>query len=86
MANKTKLDRVSNFINFTGVAIEGFNWYAYRSNNKKLLYASMAISTTGAILDFYTALKSPRKFAKLFSTFTLATTLFTTVKRLKTMK
>lgn len=45
MAKKTKLHRVSNFINFTGVAIEGFNWYAYRSNNKKLLYASMAIST-----------------------------------------
>ncbi|WKU92043.1 hypothetical protein Q3408_09180 [Staphylococcus saprophyticus] len=38
------------------------------------------------MLDFYTALKSPRKFAKVFSTFTLASTLFSTVKRLKTVR
>lgn len=84
MAKKTKINRISNTLNFVGIAVEGFNWYAYQSRNKKLIYASIAITSVGAVLDFYTALKSPRKFAKVFSTFTLASTLFSTVKRLKT--
>lgn len=83
MAKKTKINRISNTVNFVGIAVEGFNWYAYQSKNKKLIYASMAITSVGAVLDFYTALKSPRKFAKIFSTFTLASTLITTAKRVK---
>ncbi|MBU0439092.1 hypothetical protein BU065_04280 [Staphylococcus succinus] len=86
MAKKSKLNRVSNTINFVGIAVEGFNWYAYQSKNKKLMYASMTISSVGAILDFYTALKSPRKFTKVFSTFTLASTLYTTAKRVKSLR
>ncbi|MGO3049709.1 hypothetical protein CD110_02495 [Staphylococcus casei] len=86
MAKKSKLNRVSNTINFVGIAVEGFNWYAYQSKNKKLMYASMTISSVGAILDFYTTLKSPRKFAKIFSTFTLASTLYTTAKRVKSLR
>lgn len=66
MAKKPRINRISNTINFVGIAVEGFNWYAYQSKNKKLLYASMAITGTGAILDLYTALKSPRKFVKVF--------------------
>jgi hypothetical protein len=46
----------------------------------------MAITSVGAVLDFYTALKSPRKFAKIFSTFTLASTLITTAKRVKSIR
>ncbi|OEK99920.1 hypothetical protein [Staphylococcus casei] len=86
MTKKSKLNRVSNTINFVGIAVEGFNWYAYQSKNKKLMYASMTISSVGAILDFYTTLKSPRKFAKIFSTFTLASTLYTTAKRVKSLR
>ncbi|PTI81974.1 hypothetical protein BU098_08290 [Staphylococcus xylosus] len=87
MAKKTKINRISNTVNFVGIiAVEGFNWYAYQSKNKKLIYASMAITSVGAVLDFYTALKSPRKFAKIFSTFTLASTLFTTAKRVKSLR
>ncbi|RIP34715.1 hypothetical protein BUZ14_05945 [Staphylococcus gallinarum] len=86
MAKKTKLNRISNTINFVGIAIEGLNWYAYQSKNKKLIYTSMAISSVGAVLDFYTSLKSPKKFAKLFSTFTLASTLFTTARRIKSLR
>ncbi|MGW7917800.1 hypothetical protein ACWEXK_05250 [Staphylococcus xylosus] len=86
MAKKTKINRISNTINFVGIAVEGFNWYAYQSKNKKLIYASMAITSVGAVLDFYTALKSPRKFAKIFSTFTLASTLITTAKRVKSIR
>ena len=67
MAKKTKINRISNTLNFVGIAVEGFNWYAYQSRNKKLIYASIAITSVGAVLDFYTALKSPRKFAKVFS-------------------
>lgn len=86
MSKKTKINRISNTVNFVGIAVEGFNWYAYQSKNKKLIYASMAITSVGAVLDFYTALKSPRKFAKIFSTFTLASTLFTTAKRVKSLR
>ncbi|MCG7337988.1 hypothetical protein MHZ36_01670 [Staphylococcus sp. ACRSN] len=86
MAKKTKLNRISNTVNFVGVAVEGFNWYAYQSKNKKLIYASMAISSVGAVLDFYTALKSPKKFTKIFSAFTLGSTLFTTAKRIKSLR
>ncbi|RQM84454.1 hypothetical protein CO206_13465 [Staphylococcus xylosus] len=86
MAKKTKINRISNTVNFVGIAVEGFNWYAYQSKNKKLIYASMAITSVGAVLDFYNALKSPRKFAKIFSTFTLASTLFTTAKRVKSLR
>ncbi|MGP5095642.1 hypothetical protein [Staphylococcus equorum] len=86
MAKKPRINRISNTINFVGIAVEGFNWYAYQSKNKKLLYASMAITGTGAILDLYTALKSPRKFVKVFSTFTSASTLFTTVKRVQSIR
>lgn len=86
MAKKTKINCISNTVNFVGIAVEGFNWYAYQSKNKKLIYASMAITSVGAVLDFYTALKSPRKFAKIFSTFTLASTLFTTAKRVKSLR
>ncbi|AID02971.1 hypothetical protein NGB23_06715 [Staphylococcus xylosus] len=86
MAKKTKINRISNTVNFVGIAVEGFNWYAYQSKNKKLIYASMAITSVGAVLDFYTALKSPRKFAKIFSTFTLASTLITTAKRVKSIR
>lgn len=86
MAKKSRINRISNTINFVGIAVEGFNWYAYQSKNKKLLYASMAITGTGAILDLYTALKSPRKFVKVFSTFTAASTLFTTVKRVQSIR
>ncbi|ANQ63309.1 hypothetical protein [Staphylococcus equorum] len=86
MAKKPRINRISNTINFVGIAVEGFNWYAYQSKNKKLLYASMAITGTGAILDLYTALKSPRKFVKVFSTFTVASTLFTTVKRVQSIR
>ncbi|WP_440857487.1 hypothetical protein [Staphylococcus shinii] len=86
MAKKTKINRISNTVNFVGIAVEGFNWYAYQSKNKKLIYASMAITSVGAVLDFYTALKSQRKFAKIFSTFTLASTLFTTAKRVKSLR
>lgn len=86
MAKKTKINRISNTVNFVGIAVEGFNWYAYQSKNKKLIYASMAITSVGAVLDFYTALKSTRKFAKIFSTFTLASTLFTTAKRVKSLR
>lgn len=86
MAKKTKINRISNTVNFVGIAVEGFNWYAYQSRNKKLIYASMAITSVGAVLDFYTALKSPRKFAKIFSTFTLASTLFTTAKRVNSLR
>ncbi|WP_039068506.1 hypothetical protein [Staphylococcus shinii] len=86
MAKKTKINRISNAVNFVGIAVEGFNWYAYQSRNKKLIYASMAITSVGAVLDFYTALKSPRKFAKIFSTFTLASTLFTTAKRVNSLR
>lgn len=86
MTIKNNLNRVSNIINFTGVAIDGFNWYAYHSKNKKLLYASLAISTVGATLDFYTAIKSPKKFAKVFSTFTFASTLLTSAKRIKSLR
>lgn len=64
MAKKTKINRISNAINFASIAIEGFNWYAYQSKNKKLIYASIAVTSVSAVLDFYTALKSPRKFAK----------------------
>ncbi|WP_233433260.1 MULTISPECIES: hypothetical protein [Staphylococcus] len=46
----------------------------------------MAITSVGAVLDFYTALKSPKKFAKIFSTFTLASTLFSTAKRIKSLR
>ncbi|RIM71475.1 hypothetical protein [Staphylococcus xylosus] len=86
MAKKTKINRISNTVNFVGIAVESFNWYAYQSKNKKLIYASMAITSVGAVLDFYTALKSPRKFAKIFSTFTLASTLITTAKRVKSIR
>jgi 3-methyladenine DNA glycosylase Tag len=86
MAIKNNINRISNAVNFAGVAIDGFNWYAYHSRNKKLLYASMAISTLGATLDFYTALKSPKKFAKVFSTFTFASTILTTAKRIKSLR
>ena len=86
MAKKTKINRISNTINFICIAVEGFNWYAYQSKNKKLLYTSMAITSVGAVLDFYTALKSPKKFAKIFSTFTLASTLFSTAKRIKSLR
>ena len=86
MAKKTKINRISNTVNFVGIAVEGFNWYAYQSKNKKLIYASMAITSVGAVLDFYTALKSQRKFAKIFSTFTLASTLITTAKRVKSIR
>ncbi|SCU21327.1 Uncharacterised protein [Staphylococcus xylosus] len=86
MAKKTKINRISNTVNFVGIVVEGFNWYAYQSKNKKLIYASMAITSVGAVLDFYTALKSPRKFAKIFSTFTLASTLITTAKRVKSIR
>lgn len=86
MTKKTKINRISNTVNFVGIAVEGFNWYVYQSKNKKLIYASMAITSVGAVLDFYTALKSPRKFAKIFSTFTLASTLFTTAKRVKSLR
>ncbi|MCQ3817053.1 hypothetical protein [Staphylococcus xylosus] len=86
MAKKTKINRISNTVNFVGIAVEGFNWYAYQSKSKKLIYASMAITSVGAVLDFYTALKSPRKFAKIFSTFTLASTLITTAKRVKSIR
>ncbi|MFF0675587.1 hypothetical protein ACFYSI_06690 [Staphylococcus xylosus] len=86
MAKKTKINRISNTVNFVGIAVEGFNWYAYQSKNKKLIYASMAITSVGAVLDFYTALKSPRKFTKIFSTFTLASTLITTAKRVKSIR
>ncbi|MGW7932526.1 hypothetical protein ACWEWU_12815 [Staphylococcus xylosus] len=86
MAKKTKINRISNTVNFVGIAVEGFNWYAYQSKNKKLIYASMAITSVGAVLDFYTALKSPRKFAKIFSTFTLSSTLITTAKRVKSIR
>ncbi|MEB6324045.1 hypothetical protein MXM17_11065 [Staphylococcus xylosus] len=86
MAKKTKINRISNTVNFVGIAVEGFNWYAYQSKNKKLIYASMAITSVGAVLDFYTALISPRKFAKIFSTFTLASTLITTAKRVKSIR
>ncbi|MEB5782132.1 hypothetical protein [Staphylococcus pseudoxylosus] len=86
MAKKTKINRISNTVNFVGIAVEGFNWYAYQSKNKNFIYASMAITSVGAVLDFYTALKSPRKFAKIFSTFTLASTLFTTAKRVKSLR
>lgn len=86
MAKKTKINRISNTVNFVGIAVEGFNWYAYQSKNKKLIYASMAITSVGAVLDFYTALKSPRKFAKIFLTFTLASTLITTAKRVKSIR
>ncbi|AID43732.1 hypothetical protein [Staphylococcus xylosus] len=86
MAKKTKINRISNTVNFVGIAVEGFNWYAYQSKNKNLIYASMAITSVGAVLDFYTALKSPRKFAKIFSTFTLASTLITTAKRVKSIR
>lgn len=86
MAKKTKINRISNTVNFVGIAVEGFNWYAYQSKNKKLIYASMAITSVGAVLDFYTPLKSPRKFAKIFSTFTLASTLITTAKRVKSIR
>lgn len=86
MAKKTKINRISNTVNFVGIAVEGFNWYAYQSKNKKLIYASMVITSVGAVLDFYTALKSPRKFAKIFSTFTLASTLITTAKRVKSIR
>ncbi|MFQ3792081.1 hypothetical protein AABD37_09025 [Staphylococcus nepalensis] len=85
MAKKSKLNRISNTINFAGIAVEGFNWYAYQSKNKKLLYVSMAITSVGALLDFYTALKSPKKFVKIFSTFTLASTLLSTAKRIKSL-
>ncbi|HLR20054.1 MAG TPA: hypothetical protein VK115_09190 [Staphylococcus sp.] len=83
---KPTINRVSNTINFVGIAVEGFNWYAYQSKNKKLLYTSMAITTTGTLLDFYTALKSPRKFVKVFSTFTTVSTLITTFKRLQSLR
>ncbi len=86
MAKKPSINRISNTINFVGIAVEGFNWYAYQSKNKKLLYASMAITSAGAVLDFYTALKSPRKFVKVFSTFTAASTLFTTAKRVQSIR
>ncbi len=86
MAKKSKLNRISNTINFAGIAVEGFNWYAYQSKNKKLLYVNMAITSVGALLDFYTALKSPKKFVKIFSTFTLASTLLSTAKRIKSLR
>ncbi|KRG10967.1 hypothetical protein [Staphylococcus sp. NAM3COL9] len=86
MAKKPKINRISNTINFVGITVEGFNWYAYQSKNKKLLYASMAITSAGAVLDFYTALKSPRKLVKVFSTFTAASTLFTTIKRVQSIR
>ncbi|WP_236588978.1 hypothetical protein [Staphylococcus sp. S59] len=34
MAKKTKINRISNTINFIGIAVEGFNWYAYQSKIK----------------------------------------------------
>ena len=86
MDKKKKQNRISNTINYAGIAVEGFNWYAYQSKNKKLLYVSMAITSVGALLDFYTALKSPKKFVKIFSTFTLASTLLSTAKRIKSLR
>ena len=31
---KNKINRISNTINFIGIAVEGFNWYAYQSKIK----------------------------------------------------
>ncbi|MBX8994506.1 MULTISPECIES: hypothetical protein [Staphylococcus] len=65
MAKKSKMYRLSTLLNMSTVAIDTYNKFSYRSENKKLNIASVAVSTVSSIVDFYLAIKSPRKLTKI---------------------
>lgn len=65
MAKKSKMYRLSTLLNMSTVAIDTYNKFAYRSEKKKLNIASVAVSTVSSIVDFYLAIKSPRKLTKI---------------------
>ena len=65
MAKKSKMYRLSTLLNMSTVAIDTYNKFSYRSENKKLNIASVAVSTVSSVVDFYLAIKSPRKLTKI---------------------
>lgn len=83
MAKKPKLRHVVRALFVSNIAIDGYNNYVYDSKNRKLSYASIATSVGVTVLDFVLAMRSPKRFSKLLSVVSLATTTFSLYKRFK---
>ncbi|UXR78262.1 MULTISPECIES: hypothetical protein [unclassified Staphylococcus] len=88
MAKKSQkgLSVLSTVLSGTTIALDSYNYYVYRSKNKKLSYLSLGLGSADMLLDFYLSFSAKNKFVKAWSLFSLSRQLRAQADKFKSIK